>query len=282
MKLPNMKAANSLCILFLLTGCGIQQELIKTNQNIKASERTEPDWFKSDIQSLPIFNNSKALTDVADSLATRSAPFGQKVYALRLAVQANSIDQKNTNTALVLSRIAFIVADSIEGDDDKVKKTAEIGVKAARSIGINQSHPDACYYFALNQGLILRMKGLFALSMLPEVHEALKIAQKVESLDAGGPLRVLGMMYLKAPAWPSGIGDLDKSLELLEQATQKYPENPQNFYFYAEALIQDDNKEKALQNLDFAEKLAVPEIWGLYYSKKWQTDIEALKKKATK
>ncbi len=277
-----MKVASSLLILFLLTGCGIHQELIKTNQKVKATELIEPDWFLADIRLLPIFNNPKALTEVADTLGTRSAPFGQKVYALRLAVQANFIDKKSKEAALVLSRIAFLVADSIDGDDDKVKKSAEIGVKAARSIGIDKANPEACYYFALNQGLIIQKKGLFALGKLPEIHEALKTAQKVESIDAGGPIRVLGMMYLKAPAWPSGIGDLDKSLELLEQATKKHPENPQNFIFYAEALMQDDNKEKALQILDIAKKLAVPEIWGLYYSKKWQTEIDTLKKKAAK
>lgn len=282
MKSPNMKAASSLLILFLLTGCGIHQELVKSGEKVKATERTEPDWFQADIRLLPIFNNPEALTDVANTLGTRSAPFGQKVYALRLAVQANVLGKKSKTTALVLSRIAFLVADSIDGDDDKIKKSAEIGVKAARSVGIDKSNPEACYYFALNQGLIVQMKGLFALNKLPEIHEALKVAQKVEQLDAGGPLRVLGMMYLKAPAWPSGIGDLDKSLELLDQATKKYPENPQNFMFYAEALLQDDNKEKALQVLDIAERLSVPEIWGLYYSKKWLTEIDALKKKAAR
>jgi hypothetical protein len=277
-----MKAASSFLVLFLLTGCGIHQELIKTNQNLNALQRTEPDWFEADIRLLPIYDNPTALTDIANSLGTRSAPFGQKVYALRLAIRANFIDKKSKYTALVLSRIAFLVADSIDGDDEKVKKTAEIGVSAARSIGIDQTNPEACYYFALNQGLIVQMRGLFALGKLPEIHEKLKFAQKVESLDAGGPLRVLGMMYLKAPAWPTGIGDLDKSLDLLEQATKKYPENPQNFMFYADALIQDDNKDKALQNLEIAEKLAVPEIWGSYYAKKWQAEIETLKKKAGK
>jgi tetratricopeptide (TPR) repeat protein len=277
-----MKATSSLLILLLLAGCGIHQELLKINEKVKASEITEPDWFQADIRQLPIYNNPKALTEVADALGSRSAPFGQKVYALRLAVQANFLDKKSKTSALVLSRVAFLVADSIDGDEDKIKKTAEIGVKAARSVGIDQSNPESCYYFALNQGLLVQMKGLFALGKLPEIHEALKIAQKAESLDSGGPMRVLGMMYLKAPAWPSGIGDLDKSLELLEQATKKYPEQPQNFIFYAEALIQDDNRDKALQVLDIAEKLSVPEIWGLYYSKKWRTEIDALKKKAAR
>jgi tetratricopeptide (TPR) repeat protein len=277
-----MKALINFVVIFLLAGCAIHQELITTSQAKNPVDESQQNWFGSDIKLLPIYNNPKALAEIAQELCTRSAPFGQKVYALRLADQANTEEKKDKNVSTILSRVAFFVADSIDGDEDKVKKSAEIGVKAARSVGLNEENPEACFYFALNQGLIVKSKGLFALNKLPEIHNALKIAQKVESLDFGGPLRVLGMMYLKAPAWPSGIGDLDKALELFQQAITKYPVHPQNFMFYAEGLMEDDNKEKALQNLDIAYKLAVPEIWGIYYSKKWRAEIDALRKKIEK
>lgn len=279
MKSISLKAITSLFIFSCLTGCAIHQELVKADQAKQRANPPEVDWFDSDIKTLPIINNAPALADIASDLCNRPAPFGQKVYALRLATQASFIDRNNKKVSLVLSRIAFLVADSIDGDDDKMKKSADIGVRAARSIGLNQANPESCYYFALNQGLIVQSRGLFALNKLPEIHEALKTAQKVDNLDYGGPMRVLGMMYLRAPAWPSGIGDLDKSLELLEQAVIKYPEHPQNFMFYAMALIEDDNKDAALHNLDIAYRLAVPEIWGPYYSKKWRSEIDSLRKK---
>jgi tetratricopeptide (TPR) repeat protein len=277
-----MRALNSLVVIFFLSGCAIHQELITTPQAKMPVDDSQLNWFSADLKSLPVYNNPKALADIALELCTRSAPFGQKVYALRLADQANIEDRNNKYIGTVLSRVAFFVADSIDNDEDKVKTSAEIGVRAARSVGLTEDNPEACFFFALNQGLIVQSKGLFALNKLPEIHNALKMAQKAESLDFGGPLRVLGMMYLKAPAWPSGIGDLDKALELFEQAVSKYPVHPQNFMFYAEALIEDDNKDKALQNLDIAYRLAVPEIWGLYYSKKWRAEIDALRKKIEK
>lgn len=279
MKSPSTKTISSLFIFIFFAGCAIHRELVMTDQAKHPADASEQNWYDSDISTLPIINNARALADIASDLCNRSAPFGQKVYALRLATQANMLDRNNKEVSLVLSRVAFLVADSIDNDEDKMKKSADVGVKAARSVGINEANPEACYYFALNQGLIVQTKGLFALNKLPEIHEALKIAQKVESLDYGGPMRVLGMMYLRAPAWPSGIGDLDKSLELFEQAVSKYPEHPQNFMFFAMALIEDDNKERAIENLDVAYRLAVPEIWGPYYSKKWRSEIDALKKK---
>jgi tetratricopeptide (TPR) repeat protein len=282
MKLKNMRALNSLIVILFFTGCAIHQELINTSQARMPVDDSQQNWFGADLKTLPIYNDPKALSEIADELCIRSAPFGQKVYALRLAELANTEDRNSKYIGTVLSRVAFFVADSIDNDEDKVKKSAEIGVKAARSVGLTEENPEACFFFALNQGLIVKSKGLFALNKLPEIHNALKIAQKDESLDFGGPLRVLGMMYLKAPAWPSGIGDLDKALELFQQAIRKYPVHPQNFMFYAEALIEDDNKEKALQNLDIAYRLAVPEIWGMYYSKKWRAEIDALRKKIEK
>jgi hypothetical protein len=279
MRLLNTKAVSSFILILLVTGCGIHQELKQTNQAVQPALEEQPDWYNADIKLLPIFNNPAALAEISRELSTWSAPFGQKVYAMRLATQASRLDRKNKSYSILLSRISFLVADSYDGDEDKLKKCAEIGVMAARQAGINKESPDACYYFAINQGIILYTKGLFGLNKLPEIFEALKIAQKSESIDLGGPLRVLGMMYLKAPAWPSGIGDLDKSLELLEKASKKYPSHPQNFMFYAQALIEDNNTSKALANLETAYKLATPEIWGIYYSKKWRAEIDALKKK---
>jgi hypothetical protein len=279
MRLLSTKTANSFILVLLITGCGIHQELRQTNRTAEPAEQEQPDWYNADIKLLPIYNNPAALAEIAGELSTWSAPFGQKVYAMRLATQASYLDKKNKKYSILLSRISYLVADSYEGDEDKLKKCAEIGVSAARQAGVNKESPEASYYFALNQGIIVYTKGLFGLSKLPEIFEALKIAQKSEAIDFGGPLRVLGMLYLKAPAWPSGIGDLDKSLELLDKASKKYPSHPQNLMFYAQALIEDNNPTKALVNLDAAYKLATPEIWGLYYSKKWRKEIDALRKK---
>ena len=278
-----MKTLSSILILItLLAGCALQKTLVSTDQKVPASAENQQDWYNADIQQLPFSKDPAALAEIAKDLSTRFTSIGQKVYALRLAAHAMEQDKKNKKIAITLAWAAFLVADGIDGDEAIINKNAEIGVNSARIAGVNETSPEACYYFALNQGIIVKSKGLIALNKLPEITDALKIAQKAESIDYGGPLRVLGMLYLKAPAWPSGIGDLDKALELLEQSVKKYPYFPQNYIFYADALIEDDNTDRAFEMLETAYKLAVPEIWGMDYSKKWRNQIEELKKKISK
>lgn len=266
----------------LLTGCVLHPGSMRTDAPEGNDGTVRQDWLNADILTLPFAGNPINLVEIAQDLCTYSAPYGQKAYALRLASLAHSLDRKNTKVAIALSKIAFMAADAVEGDEETMKKTAEIGVRAARAAGTDKSNPEACYYFALNQGLIIRSAGLLAIGKLPEIFEALQIAQKVDHLDYGGPLRVLGMLYMKAPAWPSGIGDLEKSLELLARASELYPSHPQNFLFYAEALIQDDNNEKARECLDIAYRLSVPEIWGVHYSTRWRGEIDELQRKASR
>ena len=95
MKLLNMKAVSSFILLLLFAGCGIHQELKQTNQAVVQPEQLQPDWYNADIRLLPIINNPVALAEIARELSTWSAPFGQKVYAMRLATQAASLDLKN-------------------------------------------------------------------------------------------------------------------------------------------------------------------------------------------
>jgi tetratricopeptide (TPR) repeat protein len=283
MKSKNLKTLSSIfAAIIFVAGCSSQKLIVGMHSLPMVSDENQQNWYGTDISKLPFSNNQDALSEIANALCNRFAPFGQKIYAMRLAVFAHELDKKNNKAALALSRAAFHVADSIEGDEAKTNQSAEMGVKAARIAGINESNPEACYYFALNQGLLVQKKGLSALSKLQEIFDALKISQKVEAIDYGGPRRVLGMLYLKAPAWPSGIGDLDKALELLEQSIKQCPYYPQNFIFYAEALIEDDNKEKAMETLEMAHKLAVPEIWGVFYSTKWRAEIEVLNTKLSK
>jgi hypothetical protein len=96
-------------------------------------------------------------------------------------------------------------------------------------------------------------------------------------IDAGGPLRLLGTLYLKAPAWPNGIGDQDKAVELLAEAVKKHPGHPLNHLFYAQALFaagDDEASPEVKAELALGQKLLAEGNWG-YRKTPWQKEFDA-------
>jgi hypothetical protein len=271
----SITALISIFAIYFLFGCKTNYPLIRMH-NIG-----DPDWYEADINSLIISGNSDQLCIVAKTLSYSTASAGQKFYAYRLASIAYEKDPKNQNAVLALARSAFILADS-ENDENLKLEFVKKGVDAVDTSSPESKDPELNYYYALNLGIIVQDKGLFGLGKLPKILNALKIASEKPEIDIGGPLRVLGMLYLKAPAWPQGIGDLDKALELLEKVSTEYPAHPQNHLFYAYALREDGDNARALEALVKAKNMAVPEIWGNYFSQKWLAEIEKLQSKVSK
>jgi tetratricopeptide (TPR) repeat protein len=110
------------------------------------------------------------------------------------------------------------------------------------------------YWLALNlSGICQLSRAGRALSVLPTIVENLELALAIdESYDQGGPLRVLGRIRYKAPAWPLSEGDLKQSLDLLRIAAKIAPENSTNHLYLAETLIQLGKAEEACTELDRA------------------------------
>ncbi len=120
---------------------------------------------------------------------------------------------------------------------------------------------EASYWHGLCLGNAVRNTPLKALRGLNQLEKTLLHAKEtVPDIDEGGPLRVLGMLYIKAPAWPTGVGDSDLGLELLEEAVQKHPDHPLNHFFYAYALLDAaEDSEAATSELEIGlEKLEAP------------------------
>jgi hypothetical protein len=133
------------------------------------------------------------------------------------------------------------------------------------------------YYLAANLGLAIHDHPLQAADNLSRLEQALqKAVQLAPATDAGGPLRLLGMLYLKAPSWPAGIGDGDKALDLLKQAAQTYPAHPLNHLFYAQALWEVDEKgAEAAAELRKGQEQLRTGPWG-YNKSIWSREFNSI------
>ncbi|NOT10336.1 MAG: hypothetical protein HOP23_00625 [Methylococcaceae bacterium] len=176
------------------------------------------------------------------------------------------------------SRLCLYLAERETNQENREKLAAE-GVYFAEAALTQGGNGDGAvhYYLAANLGLAVREHISLAMNSLDRLENEMKQALDLSpDIDDGGPLRLLGTLYLKAPSWPNGIGDRDKALELLERAVKEHPGHPLNHLFYAQALW-DDGDETALTQVksEFAlgEKLLAEGNWG--YSKvPWKKEFD--------
>ncbi len=195
-----------------------------------------------------------------------------------LAVLRDTEDSAMLRSALG-ARLSLLLAER-EVNPEKREKLAAEGVRFAEAALAHGGDEDAevHYYLAANLGLAVREHITLAVENLDRLQSEMERALALDpAIDNGGPLRLLGALYLQAPPWPQGIGDLDKALELLEKAVADYPGHPINHLFYAQALWHDGNDASINQaRAEFAmgKKLLAEGNWG-YSKAAWEKEFAA-------
>ncbi len=147
--------------------------------------------------------------------------------------------------AALASRACFLLAD-VEPEADRRRLLASEGARwgeIAESLGA-LSDAATLYYHAMNLGIAVRDNVVVALKNLGRIEALLTRAAALDpGVDQGGPVRVLGMLYIQAPAWPQGIGDPDRGLGLLRYAAHHFPAHPMNHLFLAQALWEVEGED---------------------------------------
>lgn len=219
----------------------------------------------------------------ADLLAHQDAfgP-GSSTHALQcaLTVARESSDPALRRSALP-SQLALHLAERSTADIPRKEALANEGVRLAEQALAQGGAGDGAvhYYLAANLGLAVHEHVLQAADNLNRLEEALhKAVRLAPAVDGGGPLRLLGMLYLKAPPWPSGIGDGDKALDLLKGAVDTYPEHPLNHLFYSQALWEvDEQAQPAQAELAKGLERLRSGPWG-YNKAIWDQEFKAVAK----
>jgi tetratricopeptide (TPR) repeat protein len=176
--------------------------------------------------------------------------------------------------ALALARCTHLAADSAQ-EDARVIVLSEEGMAALARARGSTDDPEADYLYALNLGLYVRARGMTAVGRLSELVARLQLAGQQPALDDGGPLRVLGLLYVKAPGWPVGPGDLEAALALLQRAVRDFPNHPLNHLYLAYALADAGERTQALAALARARDLCRPERFG-EWAARWREEADQL------
>jgi len=127
------------------------------------------------------------------------------------------------------------LADAVKGR--KLAKTAVIMLPRS---GL------AHYLYAYLTGLEAENDSLRGLELVPVIErEALLASDLNPAVDHGGPHRMLGELYLRAPAFPVSIGDSARAVDHFRLAVDQDSEFFENRLGLAEALLSEEEPGKA-------------------------------------
>ena len=221
-----------------------------------------------DLVQLEPLSNCPAMS--LEQLAIRARNFDPRTKTTELKCALGALrasDPAPVHATAAGAYLSFLLADRTKEQLSRERYAAE-GVRWAE-IALDENTDQegrVRYYLAVNLGIAVRRHPTLAIKNIKRLAANLEKACVLSpDQDQGGPLRVLGMLYLMAPPWPDGIGDGDKALEFLRQAVDDYPAHPLNHVFFAQALWEmeeEDAKDQVKLHLEKARALIDQGDWG--------------------
>lgn len=144
-------------------------------------------------------------------------------------------------------------------------KAAETGRRLAeRAVTAFPASAEAHYLLAYLAGLEAQRNPVKALSLVTVIErQALAAFALNPAVDEAGPARMLGDLYLRAPAFPVSIGDPALAIEYYEQAVEMAPDQSENRLGYIDALLTEGRHGDACgQLVEFWRRLSPGENPG--------------------
>lgn len=177
----------------------------------------------------------RALLDAEAAFAKRPDLAAVK-DALRLFQTAAVADEAKVEGPTGVVRVAAWLVEN--GPKGERGLRADEAVAAGQQCQQRAAGTAACdYWLAVALGLSAREHALTALGELPRIITLLKKADAAApSLDDAGPARVLALLLVRAPGWPTGPGNPDDALAEAQKAVARAPQHPLNQATLAECL----------------------------------------------
>ena len=109
------------------------------------------------------------------------------------------------------------------------------------------SRVDAYHYRAIAIGRRAEQNSAYGIDAMNEIEVDCRRAIEIdETFDHGGPHRVLGALYLKAPGPPTGIGSPRRALRHLERARAIAPANADNLIWLSRVYVELGRSEESI------------------------------------
>lgn len=166
-------------------------------------------------------------------------------------------------------------------DEDLQSDLAEQAITLCNTaIQADSSRVEGYFYRAVATGLFIQENKLKGRSGMSEIRADAQRAIELDStFSHGGPYRVLGTLYLRAPGPPTGIGSVRRALQYLKQAHDVAPTHPGNVLRLAEAHLEAGHPEEAASLLDRFDEALASYDGAARTEEGWQADATALRQR---
>jgi len=202
-------------------------------------------------------------SDLGNTLVRAGVEFGKMPdmaaveRAQKLYLDAARVEQAPVEAYLGAARATAWLIEHTE-DGASRKELAVQGVQIGQWCRrLHPSVPECTYRLALAVGQQARERTSTATDGLDVMVELLEeVIVEAPELDFAGGQRVLALVLVRAPGWPTGPGDPEYALEFAEAAVNAFPDYPPNQLVLGEALRDNDRRDEARQTIERGIELA--------------------------
>jgi len=198
-----------------------------------------------------------------ESLAQAKTEFGKMPdadaveRALALFLEAARGDDAPVDAYLGAARATAWLIEHTD-DGERRKELAIQGVQIGQ--WCRRLHPsdfECTYRLALAVGQQARERPSTATDGLDVMVALLnEVIAEAPELDHAGGQRVLGLVLIRAPGWPTGPGDPEYGLEFAEAAAEAFPDYPPNQLVLGETLLENGRRDEAKSRIERGVELA--------------------------
>ncbi len=169
----------------------------------------------------------------------------------RSEAEAFAAEAGTDGLAAVRAASCYLLLVTEETDEAKRLADAKRGRRLAEeALKIYPENGGVHYLAAYLTALEAQNDRVRGLSLVPIIEqEALAAAKFNPKVDHGGPDRMLGELYLRAPGFPMSVGDPAKAVVHYRRARDQDPSYAENRLGLVEALMAEDELKEACDEL---------------------------------
>lgn len=217
--------------LFVLSAC------TTVGENVSGTTLPQQELIQLTLQAQHAFNREpRSLNSVlqAYELMTEAAGGSRRS------------DSSSYQRMILASRYANWLSYYSTDSQDKIRYAKQAVAFSNTAVILNGREAAGYYYRAMATGLYAQQQPLQSMDAMQKIQQDAFTAVKLdETYDMGGPHRILGGLYLRAPGPPTGVGSLQRALKHLRISYSLGKDQPDNNLLLAEALIRVDNEAEA-------------------------------------